>query len=158
MLDPKVRLLSQLFFMNAQAMMPKLKVQYLGKGKLCFLVSCSQLLVWWCQHSASSQSGEWMRGVQTQDRQPVEKPLSSHVPADVNSSLFLETAGCSLPSSALAAHWPCSHRFSLFTWKQGARRRKVLLWAHSTAAQPEEQDKEWLYIQRAACPVHLTMC
>lgn len=122
-------------------------------------VNCSHVLVfWWCQHSVSNQSGEWMRGVQTQDRQSVEKPFSFCVPADVNSSLFLETAGCSQSSSAPAAHWSCSHRFGLFIWKQGARKRIVLLWAHSMAAQPEEQVEAWMYIQRPACPVHLAMC
>lgn len=46
----------------------------------------------------------------------------------------------------------------LFTWKQGARKRTVLVWAHSVAAQPEEQEEAWMYIQRAACPVQLEMC
>lgn len=45
MLDFKVRLLSQLFFLNAQAMMPKLKAQDPGKGKLCSLLSACGLMV-----------------------------------------------------------------------------------------------------------------
>lgn len=76
------------------------------------------------------------RCVQTQGRQPLEKPFG--VPADVNTSMFLKTAGCSLSPSALGEHWPYSHRFGLFTWKKGARKRVVLQRAHSMTAQPEE--------------------
>lgn len=124
-------------------------------------VNGSHVLFFWSDGAntvQANQKGKWIRGVQTQDRQPVEKPFSFCVPVDLNSSLFLETAGCSQPSSAPAAHWSCSHRFGLFIWKQDAMKTIVLLWAHSMAAQPEEQDEARMCIQRPACPVHLAMC
>lgn len=156
MLDFKVRLLSQLFFLNAQAMMPKLKAQDPGKGKLCSLLSACGLMVPTQCKQSKEVSGWQVSRLKTDN---LLRSPSAHM------YQLMQTACCFWKQAAhyhlqLQLHTGpvLTGSIGLFTWKQGARKRTVLVWAHSVAAQPEEQEEAWMYVQRAACPVQLEMC
>lgn len=114
-----------------------------------------------CSESTNTEEAiteEWMRGVQTQDRQPVEKPFSTHAQTDVNIPLFLQTTSCSLSSSAPAAPGPLVRGWtSLVTWKPTASKHFGGSSLHGwTIGRAREGAR--MYTQIAACAVQLESC